>query len=685
MSQTNCHVLKSLSFHSSKYTYTYGIDILSAKFYKPLISIYPMKFRKDINGLRAFAVIAVVLFHFNSSWMPGGFAGVDVFFVISGFLMTGIIFRGIENNNFSILNFYIARANRIIPALALLCLVLLVLGWFYLTPSEYRALGKHAASSVGFLSNFIYLTEAGYFDTASHGKWLLHTWSLSVEWQFYIIYPLILIAMRKFMSIKTMKSMLVVGTVLGFIFCVVASYKWPNPSYYLLPTRAWEMMIGGVAYLYPFTLQENRKKIIEWTGLALVIGSYFFISSENAWPGYLALFPVLGSFLIIQAQRNDSIITSNIVFQKIGAWSYSIYLWHWPFVVIIYTFELPEYYVYLGMALSVLLGFLSYKYVEKIKFRNDFPSLLSYFKSKPIYIAGAIAILGSLLFIKSESVTPFRLTADQIPIVEQQKRDPREPVCGKIENGVSPECVYGDGPVKAIVIGDSHAQAQNVAIGNRATLAGGSIVSFGLAGCPTINNLYSTDRQGKNPDYNCGKLVSNAIDILAKKYPNTPIIIINRTSSYISGSVEDPLIKPRYFVDKYFENRDEDYKKNISSHLINTVCSFTESNPVYLVRPTPEMSVHVPMTLFRDTVIPHSIKSIKITRDEYNKRHNLVFKVQDEAVRKCGAKILDPTLKLCDDQYCYGDIDGIPLYFDYDHLSIYGSEVVSPIYDEVFK
>lgn len=359
-----------------------------------------MKFRKDINGLRALAVIAVVLFHFNSSWMPGGFAGVDVFFVISGFLMTGIIFRGMEQDNFSVLNFYVARANRIIPALALLCLALLFFGWFYLTPLEYKALGKHAASSVGFLSNFVYWREAGYFDAASHEKWLLHTWSLSVEWQFYIIYPLVLIALRKFLPIKTLKLLLIVGTVLGFIFSVVATYKSPNAAYYLFPTRAWEMMIGGVAYLYPFTLQENRKKLVEWVGLILVIASYFLISAENLWPGYLAIFPVLGSFLIIQAQRNDSIITGNIVFQKIGTWSYSIYLWHWPFVVAIYTFALPDYYIYIGMVLSVLLGFLSYKYVEKINFPRSFPTLLSYSKCKPVYIAIAVSLLSTLIFFK---------------------------------------------------------------------------------------------------------------------------------------------------------------------------------------------------------------------------------------------------------------------------------------------
>lgn len=354
-------------------------------------------FRYDINGLRAIAVIAVVLFHFNASWMPGGFAGVDVFFVISGFLMTGIIFRGIEQENFSILKFYVARTNRIIPALAVLCLVLLIFGWFYLTPLDYRSLAKHVAGSMGFLSNFIYWTESGYFDAASHEKWLLHTWSLSVEWQFYILYPLVLVAMRKFMSIKTMKFLLLVGTVLGFVFCIVATYKLPNASYYLLPTRAWEMMLGGVAYLYPLTLQESRKKILEFIGLFLIISSYFLISSENLWPGYLAIFPVLGSFLLIQANRNNSIITNNLVFQKLGTWSYSIYLWHWPIVVAIYILSLSAVYTYLGVLLSVFLGFLSYQYIEKIKFRNNFSKFYSYFKHKPIYMVFILGGISSII------------------------------------------------------------------------------------------------------------------------------------------------------------------------------------------------------------------------------------------------------------------------------------------------
>jgi len=352
-----------------------------------------MQFRNDINGLRAIAVIAVLLFHFNASWMPGGFAGVDVFFVISGFLMTGIIFRGIEQENFSLLKFYVARANRIIPALAALCLVLLVFGWFYLTPLDYKSLGKHVGSSIGFFSNIIYWGESGYFDASSHEKWLLHTWSLSVEWQFYIIYPLILVAMHKFMPLKTMKVTVLLGTVLGFIFCVIATYKWPNGAYYLLPTRAWEMMFGGIAYLYPINLKDKNKKLIEWFGLTLIVCSYFLISKDNYWPGYLSLWPVLGTYLILLAKREDSIITSNLVFQKIGAWSYSIYLWHWPVVVAIYFFSLNDLFIFIGIILSIILGFLSNQYIEKTKFSNNFAQLFDYLKCKPLIMVFLIGFL----------------------------------------------------------------------------------------------------------------------------------------------------------------------------------------------------------------------------------------------------------------------------------------------------
>lgn len=337
---------------------------------------FGLKFRYDINGLRAYAVIAVVLFHFNTSWVSGGFAGVDVFFVISGFLMTAIIFNGLEKNKFNLFDFYVARANRIIPALAVLCIVLLLLGWFFLSPIDYQALAKHAASSLSFISNIIYWKESGYFDADSYEKFLLHTWSLSVEWQFYIIYPAVLIFLNRYFSINSLRRLILLGSVLGFFVCVYATIKSPNSSYYLLPTRAWEMMFGGVAYLYPLTLRDAHKKIVEMIGLSLILTSYIFIDATIAWPGYFAFLPVFGTFIILLSDRQSSIITNNVAFQLLGKWSYSIYLWHWPIVVLGHYLKIDSWWL-IGLPLSVLLGFISFKYIESIDFKY-----ISYFSGK---------------------------------------------------------------------------------------------------------------------------------------------------------------------------------------------------------------------------------------------------------------------------------------------------------------
>ncbi|WP_370978077.1 acyltransferase family protein [Agaribacterium sp. ZY112] len=371
-----------------------------------------MSFRKDINGLRAIAVIAVVLYHFNPIWLPGGFAGVDVFFVISGFLMTGIVFRGLENNRFSIVTFYVARANRIIPALAFLCLTLLVLGWFTFSAYDYAQLAKHVLSSVTFVSNMVYWGESGYFDAASHEKWLLHTWSLSAEWQFYMLYPIFLALFSRFVSLPTLKILVLIATVLGFLFCVVASYTSPLASYFLLPTRAWEMLIGGVAYLYPMSLKANHKRWFEVIGILMIVASYFSLSQYDAWPGYLALIPVLGAFLVVQANSNTSFLTGNVVFQHLGSWSYSIYLWHWPLVVVPMYFSVTSYWPLIGIPLSVLLGCLSYRFIESIRF-SSLSHWASVYRSPPLYMVLGMALCSYLVVYSEGAMTRFS-EADQL-------------------------------------------------------------------------------------------------------------------------------------------------------------------------------------------------------------------------------------------------------------------------------
>ena len=635
-----------------------------------------MNFRKDINGLRAIAVIAVVLFHFNASWMPGGFAGVDVFFVISGFLMTGIIFRGIEQENFSISKFYIARANRIIPALALLCLVILVFGWFYLMPDDYRILGKHAASSISFVSNFIYWQEVGYFDAAAKEKWLLHSWSLSVEWQFYILYPLVLVAIRKFFSIKTMKSMLLVGTVLGFIFCAIATYKWPNPSYYLLPARAWEMMIGGVAYLYPFTLKENRKKLVEWTGLALVIGSYFLISAENPWPGYLALFPVVGSFLIIQAQRNDSFITGNIIFQKLGSWSYSIYLWHWPFVVAIYYFSLSSSYVYMGISLSILLGFLSYKYIEKIKFRSHFIKKMDFLKFKPLYILLLVVLLGRLTYDSDGFIWHY---PDDV-IAAKEEANNKNPYKCMIDNKFP--CYIGQQDnIKAIIVGDSHADALTTSLANAFDLKNEGIIALTKASCPLILNIKSLETGDE-----CLNENTKRMDFLKDNYPNIPIFLVARTGAYIYGQTDPDRIrdirdtKPSIYFTKKYDDFEPSLLKELEVNLNETIKGLSIHRPVYLVLPTPEMRLNVPKTLGKELLINNKKVNSSIEYQLYFERNKSLINITHKVAKANNARVLDPTLYLCDKNRCIGQYKNRPIYYDGDHMSEYGNKLLTPMF-----
>ncbi|MCD9475484.1 acyltransferase family protein [Photobacterium phosphoreum] len=635
-----------------------------------------MKFRTDINGLRAIAVMAVVLFHFNPSWVPGGFAGVDVFFVISGFLMTGLIFRGLENNNFSIINFYVARANRIIPALSVVCLALLVFGWFYLTPLDYRTLGKHVASSMGFVSNIIYWRESGYFDAASHSKWLLHTWSLSVEWQFYMIYPVVLVLLKKCMSLTNIKRLLVVGTVVGFIFSVYATYKMPNASYFLFPTRAWEMMMGGLAFLYPLqNLKETSKKYLEWVGIALILASYALISKDNLWPGYLALIPVLGAYLVIIANRSGSVITDNIVMQKVGLWSYSIYLWHWPVVVFGYYFEM-QHWEWIGIPISVVLGFCSYKFVESIKF----PALSSIsFKPivtfKPLWMVILISVFSVIVQIDNgiyQRLNPNMQV--KLKLIEDQTQRPAYDR-GCFDYHPVPACTYYDGTKLTnnkpshILLGDSHGQAlvNGIAQSLSALPDYTGLKFYGIAGCLFSENIGGIYGWAKE----CEQLTKRTIKEINEKYPNIPIIFVSRLSNVILGDN-----KQSAPIDSF-----NNYIK-LKVDLISTINKLSKDRNIYFLTPTPEFETFIPEYMARNYFLGKN-KRVFESVHEYEKRNKLALELLNEVSKNKKVKILDVKPYFCDKNYCYGDDNGIPLYRDDDHVSEYGNKILIPLFNKI--
>jgi len=328
------------------------------------------EYRPDVDGLRAVAVSAVLIYHAFPSRLPGGFVGVDIFFVISGFLISGIIFKGLERGNFSFLDFYSRRVRRIFPALILVCGACLIFGWISLMPAEFRQLGKHVLGGSAFSSNFVLLFESGYFDIEAARKPLRHLWSLGVEEQYYLIWPVLLFLCRK--SQRAMKTLLIALALLSFAFNLYLTSADRSMAYYLPLTRFWELMVGsGLAYFVRHrdpggTGMAHTKAILGVIAIAL---SLFLINDRSAFPGWWAVLVCAGAALLIWA-GGDTWINKNILasrpFVWIGLISYPLYLWHWPLLSFANIVSVRPSIAYRGMALlaSVVLAYLTYLFLE---------------------------------------------------------------------------------------------------------------------------------------------------------------------------------------------------------------------------------------------------------------------------------------------------------------------------------
>lgn len=498
-----------------------------------------MHFRHDINGLRAFAVIAVVVYHFNPQWLSGGFAGVDVFFVISGYLMTSIIFRGLQNNNFSIISFYLARAQRIIPALATLCIVLLVYGWFFLIPNEYATLGMHTFSSMAFISNMTYWGEAGYFTAASHEKWLLHTWSLSVEWQFYLLYPIFLVLLHRFLCAKSIRNLLLIGVVISFVFTVYASQQWAEAAFFLLPTRAWEMLMGGLAFLFPLKLAHSKKVTLEWLGIVLILISYFIFSSKDVWPGYLSGIPVVGTLLVIVSNRQTSFFTANKACQKIGNASYSIYLWHWPVVVFMHKYidSITLVDTFAAIGISFILGFTSYHLIEKQFGKKSIEKstkvkLATYFQLITLMAFVVYISNGVISDVRAFSVLPKTVFLEKyarvnyLKTIEESYKQECNFFNGKlysVKSSIEASCTLKKEGEGVFLWGDSHAQA--LSFGVQGVLPKDvPFYQVATSGCSVDLVTISTRKTNAPLNVACRRSNQFALEKILSLKPNTVII-----------------------------------------------------------------------------------------------------------------------------------------------------------------
>ncbi|MFS4430085.1 acyltransferase family protein [Chryseobacterium sp. S90] len=338
-------------------------------------------FRYDISFLRAFSVLAVLFYHYKFHWFKSGFIGVDIFFVISGFLMTKIILSSFDKGSFNILDFYRRRIIRIIPALLGLVVTFSLVIFFFLQPQIVNFF-RSAFSSVLFFSNIYYYLNNGYFDSSSQYNFLLHSWSLSVEWQFYLIYPLILLLLRKLYTTKK-NSFIAVFLALAFIsfgaMLIHSSYD-PDFSFYIFYPRAWEMMLGGLAFLLEDKMQHIPKKVklvLALASLSAII-SFIFLFHASSWPSLYTTIPVFFTALLISLNY-EFIAYKNKVVTYLGNISYSLYLYHWPLYVLILFFEVDVSLKYrvLAICVSFILAILSYEGIEKRNYSDKAKSVLT--------------------------------------------------------------------------------------------------------------------------------------------------------------------------------------------------------------------------------------------------------------------------------------------------------------------
>jgi peptidoglycan/LPS O-acetylase OafA/YrhL len=625
-----------------------------------------IKFRSDINGLRALAVIFVVLFHFDLFYFKGGFVGVDIFFVISGFLMTTIITKGVSSNKFSFISFYKSRAQRIVPALAAVCLATAAIGWFTLLPSDYKALGKHGASSLLFASNIIYFLEAGYFDTLSDTKLLLHTWSLSIEWQFYLVFPVLLYATSKYIGEKYLLTCLILLTSLSFGIAALTTSQNSSASFYLIHTRFWELAFGGIIF---FLSRKNiyTTKYYSHIGLALVLTSALTASSMASWPSWQTLLPVIGTGLIILAHHQTALF-NNATVNLIGKSSYSIYLWHWPIAATLNKLSLNQnhQFVILGITLSFILGYLSYRFIEipsLSSLRNKEKSRLfriNYIMESVVFIS----ILAALSLIFTTKGLPFRVSEAAL-IADNERfnsitKDTSNTELATQELAKSEVVLMGDSIASAVSATFEDSFPENTVISK--------IIK---RGCPFILNAEKVDTLDT-------KRCSSFTNHFFEKLTNTSnekrkkIVIINSFGYWPENRAT--------FIDMDNDIGPSPLLELFAQRFVESTCKLQNKHDVFVVLPIPGYPKNVPSSIGYSNMFKKNTNEISISREAYQDENKFALNAAKAAQLSCNINLLDPANYLCDKYYCYASKNQRPLYYDNVHLSIYGAKILKPMF-----
>ncbi len=679
-----------------------------------------IKYRRDIDGLRALAVLSVIFHHAFPKHIKGGFVGVDIFFVISGYLISSIILKNLENNKFCLFEFYARRVKRIFPALILVLSSCALLGWFVLTDVEYILLGKHIKASTLFYTNFELAKEAGYFDVASITKPLLHLWSLAVEEQFYIFWPLLLYFGRK--HGLNLLSIIIITILLSFFISINILHKNPVNAFYFPWCRMWELISGSLlAYvnLEKLPIIEKFKKTINHYLNIIIYNSYsshkdttlqetasvigflmsilaiIYLKKSNSFPGWQAALPVIGSVLIIAAGRNTWVnqkILSQKLFVSIGLISYPLYLWHWPLLSYAHILDggnLPKKIIWLIILISFILAWVTYKFFEKpIRSSKDkkivvfvltlclvapggFGHFISKNKGYPLREANLGASFPPAFFADLKSLHKVGidcLTGQELKSLHAVS----DLYCSK--NSSKP---------KFFVLGDSRSLAFTVPLDIAQSFD--SIVLSASARLPFIRYINYIPFTPKDEEVviNGSTRKIEAINKILNSYDSIEyVVLVNRGPLYqsgfgfgceIAGGLKNLIIQ-----NKKDQNDPSDLNQKFVEgyvELINYLIS--KGKKVIFIIDTPELGFDPKECLKRPLNFWKKMPACSLPRNEVDTRQKKYRELVAEIQKRTPSLLVyDPTHLFCDESKCYVKKNGIIIYADDDHLNDEGAKIL---------
>jgi peptidoglycan/LPS O-acetylase OafA/YrhL len=632
-------------------------------------------YRADIDGLRAIAVLAVVAFHAFPTAAPGGFVGVDVFFVISGYLITDILVRKLATGHFSFVEFYAGRARRIFPALSVVLLATALLGWTFFYPFELRALGKHTVAASGFVSNFVLWAESGYFDTAAETKPLLHLWSLGVEEQFYLVWPLFVWWVSRYLDLTRLTIIMV--CVASFGLCIYGSFARPSANFFLPFTRMWELAAGGLlacstssASVASAGLLSSIPGRFNWwmremgaaLGLVALLVAFAAIDATRRFPGFWALLPTFGTILLIAAGPKTRVTSGLLSFRPmvlVGLISYPLYLWHWPLLTFVRTVSPNPAPAALTAAviLSIFLAALTYLLIERPVRRHRKVELVG----SLCCVLLAVGFLGAV-----EWVRPFgRLATNADAIIAQAVGDWAYP-----GGGGAPFVTGAVNAPKILFLGDSHMEQYWPRIVNIVQQKRSVSVTFlTFAGClplPYLNRLI--------PGFECPSQYRKAM-AMARRDDVRAVVLSAFWEIYFIGEYgtskgNGPLL---------YSEEDNTHAPVLlgSEALAKALAGFeadldnlrSAGKTVYLIQSNATSPTFDPARWLpnRWEAKPQSLPR-EIERADFDRFIAPVEEAFETEARRAGAILINPLDAMCA-RTCSGfDMDDVPIYKDSNHL-----------------